>query len=96
MAKRILHDGEHVLVLAGLDEERVRRRQTRLLEPRAIEVEPGDRPERRGGLSGKACDQPREEKGRGRVVGKRGFVRGYLVERRCRHAVVTETIVYLR
>lgn len=41
MAQAILHDGQHVLVLAHLDEEQRRRVQPRLFETWRVEIEPG-------------------------------------------------------
>lgn len=81
MAQTILHDGEHILVLAHLDEKQRRRAQSRLFETRRIEIEPGQRPQhpaaalrRRAGR-----DADREQRG-GRIVCERRRRRGEFME----------------
>ena len=81
MADAVLHDRENVLVLSRLDEQRLVRMQSDLLDPRAEEVEAGDRPDDHATARAQSGGDARQEERRSRVVDKCGRAGRHLMQR---------------
>ena len=81
MAQGILHHGEHILVLAHLDEQQCRGIEPGLFEAGRVEVEAGNRPQHApASIGSRACRDAHREQGRSRVVAQRRRRRRHLVQ----------------